>query len=119
MKKAFDFLKNHLLGLQVIFWLLLGCSYWCYWHFKPFTPNAFIFAYTRPVSPFTAGFITDIYVKNNQFVKKGDKLFTVFKEPYRLKLGEIESEISSRQAELKSLTAKLKRIAAEQKEELR
>ena len=116
MKKAFDFLKNHLLGLQVIFWLLLGCSYWCYWHFKPFTPNAFVFAYTRPVSPFTAGFITDIYVKNNQFVKKGDKLFTVFKEPYRLKLRETESEISSRQAELKSLTAKLKRIAAEQKQ---
>ena len=114
MKKFLSFLKKHLLELQVFFWLAAGCGYWCYWHFKPFTPNAFVFAYTRPVSPFTEGFITHIYVKNNQFVKKGDKLFTIFKEPYQLKIVELENEITARRAELKSLEARIKRIISEQ-----
>ena len=116
MKKIRQFMSKHLLELSVIFFLLSGCIYWCYWHFKPFTPNAFVFAYTRPVSPFTEGFITDIYVKNNQFVKKGDKLFSLFKQPYLLKTVELENEITARRAELKSLHARIKRITAEQKQ---
>ena len=116
MKSFFAWLKKHLFILQVIFWLLAGCIYWCYWHFKPFTGNAFIFAYTRPVSPFTEGFITAIHVKNNQFVKKGDKLFTMFKMPYQLKITELENEIAARQSEQKSLESKIKRIAAEQRQ---
>lgn len=116
MKKIFDFLKKHYFELQVILLLLLGCGYWCYWHFKPFTPNAFIFAYTRPVSPFTEGFITKIHVKNNQFVQKDDKLFTMFQQPYLLKTVEIENEIAARRAELKSMESKIKRILSEQKQ---
>lgn len=116
MKKCLDWLKKNHFILLITFLLLLACGYWCYWHFKPFTPNAFIFAYTRPVSPFTAGFITQIHVKNNQFVKKGDKLFTIFKPPYQLKISEIEHETAARQAELKSLQSKIKRIVFEQKQ---
>ncbi|MBO5721828.1 MAG: biotin/lipoyl-binding protein, partial [Lentisphaeria bacterium] len=81
-------LKNHRFSLLFSLLILTGCGYWCYWHFKPFTPNAFVFAYTRPVSPFTEGFVTHIYVKNNQFVKKGEKLFSIFKIPYQLKITE-------------------------------
>ena len=116
MKRFFGWIKKHNLALQILFWLILGCGYWCYWHFKPFTPNAFIFACTRPVSPFTEGFITDIYVKNNQFVKKGDKLFSIFKPPYQLKLQELENEIAARRSELKSMEARIKRIVSEQKQ---
>jgi len=115
MKKFCCLLKKHLLKLQLIFWLTAGCIYWSYWHFKPFTPNAFIFANTRPVSPFTSGFITHIHVKNNQFVRKGDKLFTIFKQPYQLKISELENEIAALRAELKSLEAGIKRITAEKK----
>lgn len=116
MKKYLDWLKNHHFSLLMTSLIVLCCIYWCYWHFKPFTPNAFLFAYTRPVSPFTAGFITQIHVKNNQFVKKGDKLFTIFKEPYQLKTAELGHEIAARQAEQKSLQAKIKRIVSEQKQ---
>ena len=111
-------LKNHRFALVVSFLILVGCGYWCYWHFKPFTPNAFVFAYTRPVSPFTEGFITHIHVQNNQFVKKGDKLFTIFKAPYQLKIAELENEIAARRSELKSLHAKIKRIKFEQQQAL-
>ena len=109
-------LKNHRFVLVVSFLTLAGCGYWCYWHFKPFTPNAFVFAYTRPVSPFTEGFITHIHVKNNQFVKKGDKLFTIFQQPYQLKITELENEIAARQADLQSMNSRIKRITAEQKQ---
>ena len=116
MKNFIELLKKHFFLLQIIFWVLLGCGYWCYWHFKPFTPNAFVFAYTRPVSPFTAGFITDIHVKNNQFVKKGEKLFTIFQPPYQLKISELEHEIAARRAEQQSLKARINRILSEQKQ---
>ena len=118
MKKLLITVKNHRFVLVVSVLILLGCGYWCYWHFKPFTPNAFVFAYTRPVSPFTEGFITHIHVKNNQFVKKGDKLFTIFKVPYQLKITELENEIAARRSELKSLHAKIKRIKFEQQQVL-
>ena len=52
-----------------------GIVYWFSWHWKPFTQNAFVFADTRPVSPPVEGFITEIHVRNNQFVKKGEPLF--------------------------------------------
>ena len=115
MKTFWNILKKHNFILQILFWLLLGCGYWCYWHFKPFTPNAFVFAYTRPVSPFTEGFITEIHVKNNQFVKKREKLFTIFKPPYQLKIAELENETEALRAERKSLEAQIKRIQSEQK----
>ena len=85
MKKFLIMLKNHRFALIVSVLVLLGCGYWCFWHFKPFTPNAFVFAYTRPVSPFTEGFITHIHVKNNQFVKKGDNFLPFLKSPINLK----------------------------------
>ena len=71
-----------------------------------FTDNAFIFANTRPVSPWTAGYITAVFVKNNQFVSKGTPLFSVFAAPYQLKARELAHE-------KRSLTAKLKSREAE------
>lgn len=87
--------------------ILIFCiGYWLYWHMKPFTDNAFIFANTRPVSPWTAGYITAVFVKNNQFVSKGTPLFSVFAAPYQLKARELAHE-------KRSLTAKLKSREAE------
>ena len=65
----FDFLKRNLLIILVFLSLASLITYWFYWHLKPFTPNAFVFANSRPVSPLVEGFITEIKVKNNQFVK--------------------------------------------------
>ena len=66
-----NFLIRHWLILLILFLTAAVTVYWFSWHLKPFTPNAFVFADTRPVSPLVEGFITEIHVKNNQFVKKG------------------------------------------------
>jgi multidrug resistance efflux pump len=60
------------------------------------------------VSPWTAGYITGIFVENNQFVKKGTPLFSVYLPPYELKVKELEHEQEFLTAQLKSCEAKLK-----------
>lgn len=90
-----------------------GIVYWFSWHWKPFTQNAFVFADTRPVSPPVEGFITEIHVRNNQFVKKGEPLFTVFREPYRLNRSALENEVRAKEAGLLALQAEIRSREAE------
>lgn len=109
------FMKKYL-PVIVLAGILLFCAvYWLCWHLKPFTGNAFVFANSRPVSPWTAGYITEIYVKNNQFVKKGTPLFSVFAPPYLLKAKELEHEKERLEAQLKSCEAKRLRSLEEVK----
>ena len=98
-------LRKHLPVIVLSTLLLLCAVYWLYWHLCPFTDNAFVFANTRPVSPWTAGYITGIFVKNNQFVSKGAPLFSIFAPPYLLKASELEHEKESLAAKLKSCEA--------------
>ena len=108
-----DFIKRRWRELLIIITILSGCLYWFSWHWKPFTQNAFVFADTRPVSPPVEGFITEIHVKNNQFVRKGDPLFTVFREPYRLNRAALENEVRAKQAEHLALQAEIRSQEAE------
>jgi multidrug resistance efflux pump len=65
----------------VIFFLVVGLLYYFAYCF-PFTNNAFVVANIRPVAANVEGYITDLYVKDEEYVKKGQPLFTVFKKPY-------------------------------------
>ena len=101
-----NFIRKYL-SLTIFFLILLfWAGYWLYWHTKPFTDNAFVFANTRPVSPWTAGYITGIFVKNNHFVPKGTPLFSIFAPPYLLKAEELKHERDALCARLKSCEAK-------------
>ena len=108
-----DFIKRRWRELLIVVTISAGCLYWFSWHWKPFTQNAFVFADTRPVSPPVEGFITEIHVKNNQFVRKGDPLFTVFREPYRLNRAALENEVRAKQAEHLALQAEIRSQEAE------
>jgi membrane fusion protein, multidrug efflux system len=77
--------------------LFLFLMYYLYLHRHPRTDDAFIVANIRPVSALVSGHITKIYVKNNQQVKKGDKLFTVFKIPYELKVKQLKNSMKAAQ----------------------
>ena len=108
-----SFFKKYL-PVLILFTILLCCGiYWLYWHIKPFTGNAFVFANTRPVSPWTAGYITGIFVKNNQFVPEGAPLFSIFSPPYQLKARELEHEKAALEAKLKSCEAQWNRALEE------
>ena len=81
----------------ILFILFLFLMYYLYLHRHPRTDDAFIVANIRPVSALVSGHITDIYVKNNQKVKKGDKLLTVYKKPYELKIKQLENQTKAAQ----------------------
>lgn len=71
------------------------------YHFSyilPFTNNAFVVANIRPVAANVNGYITDIYVKNEEQVKKGQPLFTVFRKPYLYAFMKANSDVKEAQA---------------------
>ncbi|MES2204983.1 MAG: HlyD family secretion protein [Pseudomonadota bacterium] len=85
MTKIYDFWKDKFNLPTMI--LLLGCLVAIFHFFSyliPLTDDAFVIANTQPVAADVSGYITEIYVKNGQQVKKGDALFKVFDTPYQL-----------------------------------
>lgn len=72
-------------------------------YYFPFTNNAFVAANIRPVAANVSGYVTDIYVKNEEYVKVGQPLFTVFKKPYELAYQNYKAKVASAKARLISL----------------
>jgi membrane fusion protein, multidrug efflux system len=90
------FKRNKVLAFTIIF--VIAVAGYCLWlNRKPFTQNAFVVANIRTVSAYVPGYITDIYVKNNETVAKGKKLFTVFQKPYQLQIQKLEKELEATQ----------------------
>ncbi|MFC3908959.1 HlyD family secretion protein [Legionella dresdenensis] len=69
----------------------------------PFTDNAFVVNNVRPVAALANGYITGLYVKNGEAVKKGQKLFTVFKKPYIYAVQQLEADLAAAKAQLAAL----------------
>jgi len=88
------FKRNIVLSITlIIVIIIIGYSFWL--NRKPFTQNAFVEANVRVVSAYVPGYITDIYVKNNEVVPTKTKLLTVFQEPYRLTLQQLTKDLES------------------------
>jgi len=94
--------KNAVFTFTVLI-IILGTAYYLWLHRKPYTQNAFTVANVRPVKALVPGYITDIWVKNNQVVKKGDKLFKVYREPYRLAVEKLENQILAAKIKVREL----------------
>lgn len=75
----------------------------------PMTDNAFVVNNVRPVAAQVKGYVTNIYVKNGDYVKKGDKLFTVFDKPYAYNVEQLEADLSASRAKLVVLQKTLDR----------
>lgn len=74
------------------------CYYFTY--LFPFTNNAFVVANVRPVAANVSGYITHLYVKNEEYVKKGQPLFTVFRKPYELAYKKAVADVALSKAKL-------------------
>lgn len=82
------------------------------YHFSylfPFTNNGFVIANISPVGANVSGYITEIYVKNEQMVKKGQPLFTVFKTPYELAYVKAKNDVAEAEANLVVLTKQVEK----------
>lgn len=93
----------------VLFLITLAILYYFFSFLVPFTNNAFVVANVRPVAAIVSGYVTDLYVKNEQYVHKGQALFTVFQEPYRLTYKKLIEEVRTAKSDLQSLQHQLQK----------
>ena len=49
----------------------------------------------NPIIPRVSGYVSKVYIKDNDFVKKGDTLFTIDKQDYKLKIDEAKAALAA------------------------
>jgi len=75
----------------------------------PVTDNAFVVSNVRPVAAQVRGYVTNVYIKNGDYVKKGQKLFTVFDKPYQYAYEQLSADLETAKAKLKVAQKTLER----------
>jgi multidrug resistance efflux pump len=70
-----------------------------YYLYSPWTRDARIRADVVTVAPDVSGYVDDIRVRNDQFVQKGDVLFIIDQDRYRLALADAEAALAARYAQ--------------------
>src|SRR4051812_38355603 len=78
---------------------LLSYDLGSYYLYSPWTRDARIRANVVTVAPDVSGYVDDIRVRNNQFVNKGDVLFTIDQERFKLALADAEAALAARHAQ--------------------
>ncbi|TGD58931.1 HlyD family secretion protein [Flavobacterium humi] len=77
--------------------ILLGGTYGVYKYLHSLahemTDDAQVEKNMNPIIPRVSGYITKVYVKDNQFVKKGDTLFTIDNRDYMVKVAEAKAAL--------------------------
>jgi multidrug resistance efflux pump len=84
--------------------LVAGClgayELWNYYMFSPWTRDARVVADVVTVAPDVAGFVNDLRVNDNQFVRKGDILLILDQERYKRALEAADANVAARKAEM-------------------
>lgn len=103
-KTFFKRLKRHItFANTVIFFGIFTAIIYLFSFLFPFTDNAFVVNNVRPVAALANGYITGLYVKNGDEVRKGQKLFTVFKKPYLYTVEQLSADLAVSHAQLAAL----------------
>ena len=78
---------------------LLSYDMASYYLYSPWTRDARVRADVVTVAPDISGWVDDIRVRDNQFVHKGDVLFVIDQERFRLALADAEATLAARHAQ--------------------
>src|SRR3954451_6716954 len=78
---------------------LLSYDIAIYYLYSPWTRDARVRANVVTVAPDISGWVDDIRVRDNQFVHKGDVLFAIDQERFRLALADAEATLAARYAQ--------------------
>jgi membrane fusion protein, multidrug efflux system len=73
----------------------------------PRTDDAYLQAYIINVAPEVSGRIVELDVQDNQKVQKGQKLFQIDPEPYRLKAEQARTQLAGLEAQLTVVTSQV------------
>lgn len=79
--------------------ILLGVIYGSYKYIHSLshegTDDAQVEKYMTPIIPRVSGYVKKVYIKDNDFVKKGDTLFTIDQRDYQLKIDEATAALAA------------------------
>jgi len=101
--------RNITFANSVIFIGAITALLYIFSYFFPVTDNAFVVNNVRPVAALVKGYVTNVYIKNGDNVKKGQKLFTVFDKPYRYTVEQYEADLAAAKSKLNTLQKTLER----------
>ncbi len=114
-------IKNHkksISAIAIIFLLFIGhCVYT--WLGRESTDNAYIEAEISQVSAEVNGIVSEIFVENNKFVEKGQKIAQIESQKFKARLDQAKSSINGaeRKIEISKSEVKLATIKQNQLEE--
>ena len=77
-----------------------GYELWDYYMLSPWTRDARVQADVVMIAPDVAGFVDEVRVKDNQFVRKGDVLFVIDHARYERALALAEANVAARKADM-------------------
>jgi len=73
---------------------------WVYYKLSPWTRDGRVRADVVPVAADVSGLVSDVFVQDNQRVKKGEPLFRIDQKRFELALETAKAQVASRQATL-------------------
>jgi multidrug resistance efflux pump len=79
-----------------------GYELWDYYLWSPWTRDAHVQADVVGIAPDVAGFVTDLRVKDNQFVHKGDVLLVIDQARYTRALATADATVAARKADMEN-----------------
>jgi RND family efflux transporter MFP subunit len=88
---------------------VLGWDTVRYYFFSPWTRDARVTADIVTVAPDVSGYVAEVRVRNDQFVREGDILFVIDQARYRLALADAEATLAARLAQKQMLQNQLER----------
>ncbi|WP_128970359.1 efflux RND transporter periplasmic adaptor subunit [Bradyrhizobium tropiciagri] len=113
MKSVLNALRRvSLTTLVVLVAVWAGYKLWDYYMNEPWTRDGHVRADVVPVAPDVSGFVTDVLVKDNQPVRRGDVLFRIDRARYEIALKQAEAVLLGKGAQLDEANADLKRYSA-------
>ena len=92
--------------------LALG-GFFTYSHFWPNTPDAYVHAYTITVAPYVAGYINQIKVEPNQYVKSGQLIYEIEPQPLQLLVDTKANQLKASKSHLASMRQELRKARQE------
>lgn len=74
---------------------------WHYYEVYPRTPDGKVRADVVLIAPDVSGFVTKVFVKDNQYIRKGDALLEIDRERFELEVKQTKAQLSARRANLR------------------
>ena len=101
MKRVLSFLLRFgVTAVVVAIAGLVAWQLWLYYMVAPWTRDGRVRADVVPVSADVSGLVSDVFVHDNQVVKRGDPLFRIDQKRFEFALAQAKAEVASRQATL-------------------